>query len=415
VTRPEMTQKIEAHMQLIKESKQTREDVIKESRRMLHAAFDQLEANEQVIGDDIRNRTAEEMNLGKCPVCGGMLAIKHLRGNTQFIGCSRYPDCSFNIGLPMAQWGFAIRTDEVCEKHQLNFVRLVRKGARPWDIGCPLCHHIDSNRESLSEMPSMTPALAETILRHHIYTVAELARSVPEDLAKRIMIPAADAGRLVADAGTMLEKLRKRSECRKFLRDRLIPRKGRSYAKIMECLKAQGITELAGLAHAEPAALKTAGIGETEADQVLSDAKMVYYGQVLRGMGIPAVSLKKYLTAGFTSPDAFCELAPETLSGRTGMSLGTVQKHVAMVCKALNKPAPKKSSKIQTEKGRKELLTIKGLNQQTAEKLILAGITSGRLLLAADPAGVAQDTGIPVQKIRDFQEIFKKKKDIIQL
>ena len=94
-------------------------------------------------------------------------------------------------------------------------------------------------------------------------------------------------------------------------------------------LKAQGITELAGLAHAEPEALKTAGIGDAEAGQVLADAKTVYYGQVLRGMGIPAVSLKKYLAAGFTTPDAFCELKPETLSERTGMSLGTVQKHVA--------------------------------------------------------------------------------------
>ncbi len=415
VTRPDMTQKIEAHMQQIKESKRTREDVIRESREMLHKAFDQLEANEQVIGDDIRNRTAEEMNLGKCPVCGGMLAIKHLRGNTQFIGCSRYPECSFNIGLPMAQWGFAVRTDEICEKHHLNFVRLVRKGARPWDIGCPLCHHISSNRESLAEIPSMTPALAENILAHHIYTVAELARSVPEDLAKRLSIPVPDAGRLVTEAGTMLEKLRRRSECRKFLRDRLIPRKGRSYAKIMEALKGQGITELAGLAHAKPECLKNAGIGDAEAGQVLADAKTVYYGQILRGMGIPAVSLKKYLSAGFTTPDAFCELSPETLSERTGMSLGTVQKHVAMVCKALDKPVPKKVSKLQTEKGRKELLTIKGLNQQAAEKLILAGVTDGKSLLAADPNVVAEVSGIPEQKIRDYQTIFKKKKDIIQL
>jgi DNA topoisomerase-1 len=415
VTRPDMTQTIEAHMQQIKESKRTREDVIRESREMLHAAFDQLEKNEQVIGDDIRNRTAEEMNLGKCPVCGGMLAIKHLRGNTQFIGCSRYPDCSFNIGLPMAQWGFAVRTDEVCDNHQLNFVRLVRKGARPWDIGCPLCHHISSNKESLSEIPSMTPALGENILKHHIYTVAELARSVPEDLAKRLGIPAADAGRLVAEAGTMLEKLRKRSECRKFLRDRLIPRKGRSYAKIMEALKGQGITELAGLANAEPEALKNAGIGDSEAGQVLADARTVYYGQVLRGMGIPAVSLKKYLTAGFTTPDAFCELKPETLSERTGMSLGTVQKHVALVCKALNRPGPKKVSKIQTEKGRTELLTIKGLGEQAAEKLILAGVTDGKSLLAADAKAVAKETGLPEQKIKDYQAIFRKKKDIIQL
>jgi DNA topoisomerase-1 len=261
----------------------------------------------------------------------------------------------------------------------------------------------------------MNAALAENILAHHIYTVAELARSVPEALAKRLAIPPVDAARLVTEAGTMLEKLRRRSECRKFLRDRLIPRKGRSYAKIMESLKGQGITELAGLAHAEPEALKNAGIGDAEAGQVLADAKNVYYGQVLRGMGIPAVSLKKYLTAGFTTPDAFCELKPETLSERTGMSLGTVQKHVALVCKALNKSAPKKVTKIQTEKGRKELLTIKGLGEQAAEKLILAGVTDGKSLLAADPKMVAKETGIPEQKIRDYQTIFKKKKDIIQL
>ncbi|NLD57345.1 MAG: DNA topoisomerase I, partial [Methanomicrobiales archaeon] len=52
ITKPDMTATLESHMQLIKESKRTREDVIKESRKMLHAAFDQLEANEQVIGDD---------------------------------------------------------------------------------------------------------------------------------------------------------------------------------------------------------------------------------------------------------------------------------------------------------------------------------------------------------------------------
>ncbi len=132
-----------------------------------------------MIGDDIRSRTAEEMNLGRCPVCGGTLAIKHLRGNTQFIGCSRYPECTFNIGLPMAQWGFAVRTDEVCDKHHLNFVRLVRKGARPWDIGCPLCHHINSNAESLAEIPSMNEHLAQKLLAYHIYTVAELATAVP--------------------------------------------------------------------------------------------------------------------------------------------------------------------------------------------------------------------------------------------
>jgi DNA topoisomerase-1 len=183
----------------------------------------------------------------------------------------------------------------------------------------------------------------------------------------------------------------------------------------MEALKGQGITELSSLAHADPGVLKTAGIGDAEAGQVLADAKTVYYGQVLREMGIPAVSLKKYLAAGFITPDAFCELKPETLSERTGMSIGTVQKHVAMVCTALNKPVPGKVGKVQAGKGRKELLTIKGLSELTAEKLILAGITDKKSLLAADPAAVAVATGIAQKKILDYQTLLRKKNEIIQL
>jgi DNA topoisomerase-1 len=411
ITKPDMTQTIEAHMQQIKESKRTREDVIKESRQMLHQAFDQLEANEAVIGDDIRNRTAEEMNLGRCPVCKGTLAIKHLRGNTQFIGCSRYPECTFNIGLPMAQWGFAVRTDEVCDKHHLNFVRLVRKGARPWDIGCPLCHHISSNAESLTEIPSMNEALAQKILAQHIYTVAELARSTPESLARRLDLSPETAQKLIRDAGSVLEKLRRRSECRKFMRDNLIPRKGRSYSKILTALKNAGITELSGLVHADVAMLKAAGIGEEEAVQVLAEAKIVYYGQVLKEIGIPAVSLKKYVAAGITSPEEFCTHSPEALSKLTSMSPATVQRHVGLVCTYLKKPVPKKFTKTQIERGKKELLAIKGLDKAMIEKLSRAGIINATCLLEADPAKLAAETGIMAHVIQDFQKAIRKKRD----
>jgi len=417
ITRPDMTQTIEAHMQQIKESKRTREDVIRESRQMLHRAFDQLEANEAVIGDDIQGRTAEEMNLGKCPACGGMLAIKHLRGNTQFIGCSRYPECTFNIGLPMAQWGFAVRTDEVCDKHHLNYVRLVRKGARPWDIGCPLCHHISSNLESLAEIPSLNEHIVQKLQACHIYTVAELAHSTAEILARRLDIRPETAQTLIADAGSVLAKLRRRSECRKFMRDHLIPRKGRSYAKILTSLKTAGITELSGLAHADVAMLKAAGIGEAESEEILAQARITYYGQVLREIGIPAVSLKKYVAAGITSPEAFCSHTVDVLSKRTGMSSGTVQKHVDLVCTYLKKPVPKKVSKIQVERGKKELLKIKGIDAAVIGRLAPAGIINASALLEADADTVAAQTGIPAHKIREYQAAIQKKRDtaIIQL
>jgi len=417
ITKPVMTQTIEAHMQLIKQSQRTREDVIKESRTMLHHAFDQLEANEELIGNDIRDRTAEEMNLGKCPVCGGTLAIKHLRGNTQFIGCSRYPDCSFNIGLPMAQWGFAVRTDEKCEKHGLNFVRLIRKGARPWEIGCPLCHQITSNRESLEEIPSADKALVDKIQASHIYTVAELSRSTPEDLAKKLGLPQDRAVTIIHDAGLVLEKLRRRSECRKFMRERIIPRRGRSSAKILTALKEAGITELSRLAKADSAVLKKAGASDAEAEQLIADARIVYHSKVLKEIGIPAVSLKKYINAGIIEPEAFCAQKPEALSEKTGMSLSTVQKHVEKVCAYLKKPVPKKISKLQNERGRKELLSISGLGASAVEKMFKAEIINGDTLLAADPVKTAAATGIPEQKIRDYQNVLKRKKDtaVIQI
>ncbi|MCK9580891.1 MAG: DNA topoisomerase I [Methanoregula sp.] len=417
ITKPDMTAAIEAHMQLIKQSQRTREDVIKESREILHRAFDQLEANEQVIGDDIRDRTAEEMNLGKCPVCGGTLAIKHMRGNSQFIGCSRYPDCSFNIGLPMAQWGFAVRTDEVCGIHHLNFVRLIRKGARPWDIGCPMCHHINSNKESLAEIPGMAAEMIESIQKRHIYSVAELARSVPEQLAKKLEIPNDAAAKIVSGAGIVLEKLRKRTECRKFMRDRIIPRKGRSSSKIQASLKESGIMELADLARADAATLKKAGISDQEAEQLLNDAKIVYNSQILKEIGIPAVSRKKYINAGVITPDEFCASTPGALSELTGMSLSTVQRHVGLVCTALNKPVPKKTPKLAVERGKKQLLAVKGLTESMLDKLSRAGITDTESLRSADAKTLAGKSGIPELKITGFQKILQKKKDnpVIQI
>ena len=417
ITKPDMTQTLESHMQQIKESNRTREDVIRESQKMLHKAFDQLEANEQIIGDDIRDRTAEEMNLGKCPACGGTIGIKHMRGNAQFIGCSRYPECTFNIGLPNAQWGFAVRTDDICEKHNLNFVRLIRKGARPWDIGCPLCHQINSNRESLAEIPSMTDVLATKIQAKHVYTVAEIARSTPEQMAKKLDISPDAAQQLITDAGSVLDKLRRRSECRKFLRERIIPRKGRSSAKILTALKELGITELFGLAHTDAATLKKAGVSDAEAEQILTEAKLMYYGQILKEIGIPAVSLKKYLAAGIITPEMFCERTPEALSKLAGVSPATVQRHVEMVCTYLNKPQPKKMPKLKIVKGKKELLAIKGITDTVVEKLSRAGITNAATLLAADTGTVAAASGITLQKIKEFQAAIKKKKDtsIIQI
>jgi DNA topoisomerase-1 len=185
----------------------------------------------------------------------------------------------------------------------------------------------------------------------------------------------------------------------------------------MGSLKESGISELSDLAKADPARLRNAGIGDAEAETLLLEAKKIYHGQVLKEIGIPAVSLKKYIAAGIMEPESFCTHTPEALSERTGMSAATVQKHVALVCKYLNRPLPKKLSKIQIEKGKKELLAIKGLSEALLEKLFRADVINGDALLAADAPNIAAATGIPEQKIRDFQKLCQKRRDtaVIQI
>jgi DNA topoisomerase-1 len=418
ITKPDMTRTLEDHMQQIKQSRRTREDVVRESREMLHAAFDQLEAHEHAIGDEIRSRTAEEMTLGPCPVCGtGTLAIRHMRGSTQFIGCSGYPDCTFNIGLPLAQWGFAVRTDEVCNKHGLNFVRLVRKGARPWDIGCPLCHHISTNRESLSGIPSLSPDLLERLESLHIYRAADLAKSEIPWLMTTLDIQKDRAEQLVKDAGVAMELLRKRSECRKFMRQHIAPRKGRSYASVLKSLGTAGIHDIAGLARADPAVLRNAGINEKEIAEVISGARAQHATSEFKKIGIPAPSIKKYVDAGILTPEEFCTTDLLTLAERAGLSPDTVYRHTSLICKHLNRPVPKKVTKTQLEKGRKELLAIRGISENSVQLLLQAGITDTASLLAADPKSSAKITGMPEESFRDMQAIARKKLDnaIIQI
>jgi len=401
ITEPEMTRTLEEHMQLIKQSQRSRDDVIAESREMLHRVFDELEAHEKEIGEEIMEQTAEEHTVGPCPVCGRDIRIRHL-GVSQFIGCTGYPECRFNISLPGSTWGKAIRTEEVCETHGLAHVRLIRKGSPPWTIGCPLCSHIASNTEALRMMPSMTDDLMRRLHAHHIYTVSEIAGMQPGALADAAGIDAGEAGQLISEAEDALEILRRRSELRKFVRKIVPPRKGRSHAKIIKSLLEQGIGDIRALARAEPAALKKAGLGDAGATELLEAARGLCNERVLREAGVPAVSLKKYQAGGIMSPDDFCYLPIPYLASKTGINPETVQKHVETVCRHLGRPVPAKVTRAALERGRKELLEIPGIGEATVDRLYLAGIYDAETLRSADPEKVASITGIAKTRLHDY-------------
>ncbi len=407
ITRPDMTRTLESHMQQIKERTRSREDVVRESKQMLHRAFDELEPHEEEIRNEIMEQTAEELTLGPCPACGADIRIRHLRGQSQFIGCTNYPECGFNIGLPMVMWGFAVRTDECCPVHQLHHVRLVKKGARPWDIGCPLCHHISSNRETLMLMPSMTEPLHMTLNSHHLYSVFDIVKAGPDTLMKALGITNDTAAGLLAEAEDVLALLRKRSDCRKFVRKYLTPKRGRSPSKVAKKLHEAGIDDLAGIAGANLKTLQDAGMREGEAGELKRHAKIIANARLLREIGIPAVSLKKYQEAEMDRPEDFLAIHPAAISHRTGLSPETVCRHAELVAKALDRPAPVKCTKTQLAKGRLELMRIPGIGEEILGRLYRAGIVSPEDFLAADPASLSAKTGISVEKILGYRKSYK--------
>jgi len=408
ITKPEMTRTLESDMQEIKVRRRTRDFVIGESREMLHKVFDALEHHGEEIGREIMGRADEERVIGPCPACGGDLRIR-TGGQNQFIGCSRYPECGFNINLPSAQWGKAIRTEACCPEHGLRNVRLIRKGARPWDIGCPLCSHIKASEESLRLIRGMTPDFTKRLRDHHLYTVSEVAGREAGDLARILGISTGEAQRLIAGAGDALTLLRKRSELRRFIRAHLPPRKGRSQAEVMRRLGELGVGDLPALARAETGTLTGAGIGPKESETLLSAARSAMDSRVLRDAGIPAASLKRYQEAGFTRPEDFCFLHPVFLADRTGLSLDTVYRHAGLVCGAMGAKPAAKVPRARVEKGREELLRVPGLGEATLEKLHRAGILDRDDLLSADPGDLAKKTCIDASTLGGFARHFGKK------
>ncbi len=404
ITKPDMTRTLESHMEEIKEGNRTRENVVAESQEMLNEVFDALEAHEDQIGEEIMERTEKERIIGPCPVCGKDLTLRYARGMKQFIGCSGYPECTFNIGLPGGQWGRALRTDTVCATHHLHFVRLVRKGARPWEIGCPLCTHIESNRETLRMMPSMTDALIDRLHAHHTYSVFEIAQRDTGDLARMLAVSEAEGGRLQEEAESVLRILRKRTELRKFVRKQIPPRRGRSHGKVLNAMFAAGINSIADLAKTPAASLASMHVGEKEGPLLLAEARKVANEAKLREFGIPPVSLKKYHGAGISAPEDFCALHPAYLSSATGISIDTVQKHVEKVCAGMGVAPPAKVSKKALEEGRTSLLSLPGIGESTLERLYMAGIIDIATLLGSDTATAAEKSGLSSEKINTYKE-----------
>ncbi len=406
ITAPTMTKTLEEHMEEIAAGTKTMNAVLTESKTMLSSIFDDLEANQAAIGQDLMNRTIEGQTVGPCPVCGKPLRIRRA-GSSQFIGCSGYPDCTFNTSLPPATWGNAVRMDEICPIHQLNHVQLLRKGAPAWKIGCPLCSHINTNTEAFRMLPGMTEEGIQKLNKVHIYAISELAGITPDDLMKRLSISRSEAQQMIAGAENVLAVLRKRTELKKFISAHVAPRRGRGHSKVSNSFISQGIVDIESLAKAKESDVVTSGLSEAEAETLLTEARKVVNIAQMKEYGVPTVTLKKYVAAGYESPEMFVAANPAGLALATGASVTTICKHQKLVAEKINAKPADSISKAAFDDGIATLTPL-GMEPEMLSALGLAGVYSCDLLKKANIEKLARQTGIDKDQLSDMKAKAKK-------
>lgn len=155
----ELTRHFEKEMDLVRESKKTKDEVVNEAKEVLTKILADFKKKEKSIGEALggaTKETREEMNIvGVCPKCGkGKLRIIYMRGRgTKFVGCNAYPACKTTFSLPRD--GLVKPTKNLCKRCNYPIVTVIRKARRPWQLclnpECPEKAEWASRKESSSK------------------------------------------------------------------------------------------------------------------------------------------------------------------------------------------------------------------------------------------------------------------------
>jgi DNA topoisomerase-1 len=202
ITKPEMTQTLERDMTRISERKIKEDEVIEESRVMLSSVFNELTENKTCIGQSLKDGLRTDKIVGTCEKCGSELLIRRGHRGSRFIGCSGYPECRFTLPLP--RFGTVVVTDKICDKHGMNHIRIINKGKRPWDLGCPHCNFLEwqakkaeakpepdkkmegkAKKKGLSNVPGIGPKTLEKLASAGIKTAHDLVKAEARSLAEK--------------------------------------------------------------------------------------------------------------------------------------------------------------------------------------------------------------------------------------
>ncbi len=166
----ELTRHFEEDMELIRENKKHREEILEEAKHVMTDICTEFKSKEKLIGEELKKTFTETRaamtTVGKCPSCKPGMLILRTGKFGRFIACDKYPDCKTTFKLPAS--GLVEVTPNICQHCQFPIVKMIRKAKRPQEV----CINVDCPSKAVPayvEKPCKKCGEGKMILRKSIY------------------------------------------------------------------------------------------------------------------------------------------------------------------------------------------------------------------------------------------------------
>ncbi|MHA1683131.1 MAG: DNA topoisomerase I [Promethearchaeota archaeon] len=138
ITSVGLTRDLEESMEKIMEGKQTVQNVISNTRKILDRNLALFKQNEQDIGSElgvlVKEKRKKNRILGKCPSCGENLVLIVKKDRKRFIACEGYFKKTCTVTLPVAQKGRITSMKTTCPHCKFPMAKIFMKGRPPWEF-----------------------------------------------------------------------------------------------------------------------------------------------------------------------------------------------------------------------------------------------------------------------------------------
>jgi DNA topoisomerase-1 len=167
----ELTRHFEEDMELIREDKKHRDEILDEAKNFLTDLLAEFKSKEKLVGEELKKTFTETRaamtTVGKCPNCAPGHLILRTGKFGRFIACDKYPDCKTTFKLPAT--GLVEVTANICQHCKFPIVKMIRKAKRPQEV----CINVDCPSKAvppgIAEKPCKKCTEGKMIVRKSVY------------------------------------------------------------------------------------------------------------------------------------------------------------------------------------------------------------------------------------------------------